>query len=131
VETIDRLAADTNAVIDLLRSDRPDPAPLRHARHILLPLPAAGELFAGAHYSDRTAENLAKVEEVVAMWSLLHPDLHTARLYGELRGASPQQLSTARVNDLWIAALCIQHEVSLLTNDRGFDAISRLKTIHW
>ncbi|HEX6098368.1 MAG TPA: PIN domain-containing protein [Thermoanaerobaculia bacterium] len=118
-------------MIDLLRPDRPNPAPLRNARYIFLPLPAAGELFAGAHYSDRQDENLAKVEEVVAMWSVLHPDLHTARVYGRLRGSAHQQLSTSRVNDLWIAALCIQHDLPLLTNDGGFDQVPGLRTIHW
>jgi len=33
--------------------------------------------------------------------------------------------------DVWIAALCIQHDVPLLTNDRGFDTIPELTVIHW
>lgn len=131
MEAIDRLAADTNAVIDLLRSDRADPPALRSARHVLLPLPAVGELFAGAHYSDRRDENLAKVEQVVTMWGVLHPDLHTARIYGRLRGSSRQQPRTSRMNDLWIAALCLQHELPLLTNDHGFEEIAGLQVIRW
>jgi predicted nucleic acid-binding protein len=35
------------------------------------------------------------------------------------------------VNDLWIAALCIQHSLPLLTNDRGFNGIENLEVIHW
>ena len=35
------------------------------------------------------------------------------------------------MNDMWIAALCIQHDVPLLTSDHGFDIITGLTVIHW
>jgi len=127
---IERLAADANAAIDLLRADRADPPPLRNARRILLPLPVVGELFAGARYSDRVSENLAQVERLLDAWIVLSPDVETARVYGRIRG-SVTRLSPARLNDLWIAALCIQHDLPLLSNDRGFDAIPNLTTIRW
>lgn len=128
---IDRLAVDTNAVADLLRPTRPDPPPLHEATRVSLPLPVAGELFAGAYYSDRVAENLAEVEGLLAKWQLLIPDLHTARLYGRLRGEVRFSISTSRMNDLWIAALCIQHDLPLLTNDRGFQAVPGLAVLTW
>jgi hypothetical protein len=34
----ERLAIDTNAAIDLMRSNRPDPPPLDHSRPIVVPL---------------------------------------------------------------------------------------------
>jgi predicted nucleic acid-binding protein len=43
----------------------------------------------------------------------------------------PVSLTASKINDLWIAALCIQHNLPLLTNDAGFDHISRLTVIHW
>jgi tRNA(fMet)-specific endonuclease VapC len=126
-----RLVADTNAIIDLVRPERTDPPPLRDSM-VLLPLPVVGELFAGAHYSDRVSENVAKIEEVIAERMILHPDLGTARVYGRLRATTGAgRTSPARMNDLWIAALCIQHSLPLLTNDRGFDTIAELAVIHW
>jgi len=75
-------------------------------------------------------ENLAKVEELVQKWTVLNPDAGTARVYGRLR-RSELLAGAARINDLWIAALCIQHNLPLLTSDRGFDAIPELHVIHW
>ena len=54
-------------------------------------------------------------------------------MYGRLRAqlniaTTPK---AAYLNDLWIAALCLQHDLPLLTNDRGFDSIPNLTTIHW
>jgi|SRR5688572_13581671 len=128
---IDRLSVDANAIVALIRRGQAEP-PLHTARELLLPLPVVGELFAGAHYSNRVGENLAKVEEIISTFTIVHPDVATARLYGSLRGsAGSGRITTGRMNDLWIAALCIQHSVPLLTNDRGFDAIAGLTVIHW
>lgn len=128
----ERLVVDTNVVVALLRGDRPVSEVLRTGSDVLLPLPVIGELFAGSHYSHRVAENLAKVEEIVATWPVLHPDLSTARVYGQLRGRTGSApVTPSRLNDLWIAALCLQHSVPLLTNDRGFDVIPGLTLIHW
>lgn len=127
----DWLAVDTNAVIDFLRPDRTPPPLLDRNALVALPLPVAGELFGGAQSSRRTAANLERVEELVARWTLLFPDLATARIYGRLRGEVRDALSTSRMNDLWIAAICLQYELPLLTNDRGFTAIPGLTVINW
>jgi tRNA(fMet)-specific endonuclease VapC len=132
VGVIKRLVADTNAIVDLLRDDRTAPAALTTAGRVFLPLPAVGELFAGAHHSHRVVENLGRVAELLERWNVLSPDIATARVYGELRGtAGKTRITAARMNDLWIAALCIQHSLPLLTNDAGFDAIAGLTVLHW
>lgn len=128
----DRLIADTNAIIDFIRPDRRIPPPLLSVKEIFVPLPAVGELFAGAHHSTSMEKNLQRVEYVLAMWPVLSPDIDTSRVYGRLRGNSARnRIGAALMNDLWIAALCIQHDLPLLTNDRGFDNIPELRTIHW
>jgi predicted nucleic acid-binding protein len=127
----ERLAADTNAVVAFLRDAHSPPPLLHQTRQVFLPLPVAGELFAGAHHSRRVIENLAKVEEVVAGWTILSPDLATARVYGKLRGAAGEMpsITAGRVNDLWIAALCIQHSLPLLTRARQL--VAALSVIAW
>ena len=127
-----RLAVDANAVVDLIRDDRVDPPPIGASELIYLPLPVIGELFAGAYGSGRETGNLRAVDEVIERWRVISPDLETARIYGRLRGQL--RLADARpgkINDVWIAALCIQHDLPLLSNDRGFDAIPALKVVHW
>ena len=99
----------------------------------MLPLPVLGELFTGAYSSDRKTANIAAVEGVIARWTVLSPDAETAREYGRIRAQLREMSRTThtRLNDLWIAALCIQHAVPLLTNDRGFDVITGLTVIRW
>jgi tRNA(fMet)-specific endonuclease VapC len=127
------LVADTNAVIDFIRQAGVLPAPLTLAETIFVPLPVVGELFTGAYASKRTVENVGAVERTISNWTVLLPDLETARVYGRIRAVlrSLQSVSQGRMNDLWIAALCIQHATPLVTNDRGFDSIPDLQVIHW
>lgn len=129
---IERLAIDTNAAVALFRPEVSDPPPLHDAKRVLVPLPVAGELFAGASGSQRRKANLALVERFLEPRQVLSPDLETARTYGEIRAAlTAQRLSMQKINDLWIAALCIQHDLPLLTNDRGFDSVPGLTVLHW
>jgi tRNA(fMet)-specific endonuclease VapC len=126
-----RLAVDTNAAVDYIRPDRAAPPPLSQAETIFLPLPVIGELFAGAFTSTRRDENLRAVEDLTSKSTVLLPTIDSARIYGQLRASAGGVIQTSKLNDLWIAALCIQHGLPLLTNDRGFDHIDGLDVLHW
>jgi len=47
----------------------------------------------------------------------------TARYWGQLRAAA-RSIGQARVNDLWIAATALEHELPVLTQDEGFARIA-------
>jgi len=130
---IDRLAIDANAAIDLLRPRRPDPPPLQNVVTIVLPLPVLGELLAGAIASTMPQMNLERLTGLRKRSEILIPDEKTAWMYGTIRATTHnvQPLGQSKLNDFWIAALCVQHELPLLTNDRGFDGIAGLRVIHW
>ena len=130
---IERLAIDSNAAIDLLRARRSDPPPLQETELVVLPLPVLGELLAGAYGSTDPELNLARVDKLRKACELLLPDESTAHVYGRIRAATGnvQPLGTSKLNDFWIAALCVQHHLPLLTNDRGFDRIEELTVLHW
>ncbi len=131
---IERLALDTSAAVDYIREDRLSPPQINAAKVVVIPLTVVGELFHGASCSALPDESGAIVESIIERWKPLLPNVATARVYGEIRTAlfrTTKNLSASRVNDLWIAALCIQYGFSLLTNDRGFDNVAGLTVIHW
>jgi len=130
---IERLAIDANAAIDVMRPRRPDPPPLNDAKTIVLPLPVLGELFAGAMASTEPQLNLDRLTKLRTRCELLTADEVTAHVYGEVRAASGNvhPIGMSKLNDLWIAALCLQHDLPLLTNDHGFDSVAGLTVIHW
>jgi tRNA(fMet)-specific endonuclease VapC len=130
----ERLALDTDAAVDFIRDDRPTPPLISRVEQIVLPITVVGELFQGAESSVRPERNRAVIEALLDHWQPLLPTIETARIYGRIRAAVFQRttnLSVSKRNDLWIAALCIQYELPLLTNDAGYDGIPGLTVIHW
>lgn len=126
-----RLALDSNVIIALLRESG-DLSPHPFSFDVVVPLTALGELYAGAFMSARREVNVRVIDDFIQGRTILTPDRETARHYGalraRLRGTAP---GVAKLNDLWIAALCLQHALPLLTNDRGFDTIEGLTVLHW
>ena len=93
----------------------------------LLPAPVVGALRYGALNSRKAADNLAKVEALVTRFVVLNVTVATARIYAELRPTLRQKGKPIPENDLWIAALCVEHQVPLAAIDAHFDAIDALK----
>jgi tRNA(fMet)-specific endonuclease VapC len=130
----EHLIVDTNAVVDMMRVGRVTPPLLEQPSIVVfLPLPVVGELITGAYSTPAVDRNLATTEIVIGRWTILYPDLHTARIYGRIRAQARllHQIGQSLTNDLWIAALCVQYSLPLLTNDQGFDRIPGLEVIHW
>ncbi|HEX3067377.1 MAG TPA: hypothetical protein VHX14_02300 [Thermoanaerobaculia bacterium] len=55
------------------------------------------------------------------------------RVIAAFRRDDPQYLEKREAfgHDLWIAALCLQFDLPLLTNDALFDEVSELEVVHW
>lgn len=135
----DRLAFDANAAIDSLRPERPFPAPLKAARQLLMPLFVLAELRVGVARSQRSKENALAVDDLRGRCGLLTPDTDTIAFYVRVRReiervrTVPQTIEKREGfgHDLWIAALCLQHDVPLLTNDALFRQVSGLSVVKW
>ena len=101
------LALDSNAVI-AYRAGNPQAASvIEAADHLLLPLPALGELLFGAKASGRVRANLAAVHAFAENCSILHPDQATAEAYSDIRVSLKRRGKPLPENDLWIAALSL------------------------
>lgn len=122
----DRVALDTSVAIDVLAA-KADARLLSSVSEHLLPTPVVGELRYGALNSRKAAENLSKVEALVTRCVVLNVTVVTAEVYAELRLALRQKGKPIPENDLWIAALCVEHQVPLAAFDAHFDAIDDLE----
>lgn len=133
----ERLAFDANAAIALLRPERPTPPPFAEARTLIMPLFVLAELELGR--SRQSGKHSDVLGEFVAVCTILAPDRDTVLHYVAvrnqmLRGHTLPSSPEAREglsHDIWIAALCIQHDVPLLSNDRDMSRVRALDLIHW
>ena len=122
----DRVALDTSIAIDVLANQADDLLSPGITEH-LLPVPVVGELRYGALNSRKATENIAKVEGLVARCQILNVTAATAEVYARLRLDLKQKGQPIPENDLWIAALCVEHQVPLAASDAHFGAVDSLK----
>jgi tRNA(fMet)-specific endonuclease VapC len=104
---------------------------LAKAAEVFLPSIALGELYYGARKSGRPTENLARIDELAASGVVLACDTDTARHYGDIKNYLRLKGRPLPENDIWIAALAQQYQLTLVTRDDHFQEIEALQTIAW
>ena len=122
------LAIDTNRYTDFCRGDVGAVQALEQATAIYIPLIVLAELRAGFIVGTRAAENQAVLEQFLEKPGVqtLIPDEQTTRHYAELYRQLRQQATPIPTNDLWIAALVVQHGLTLYSRDTHFDHLAQI-----
>jgi tRNA(fMet)-specific endonuclease VapC len=123
-----RIALDTNRYGDVATGDEQALEELRGFDALVLPYIVVAELRAGFRAGSRATANEKSLnafleEEAV---SVLYPDAGTTDFYAELHVQLRRLGRPIPDNDLWIAALCVQHGIPLYTRDRHFEGVPRL-----
>ncbi len=123
-----RVALDTNRLSDFFRGDEDLADQLEWCQEVWIPLPVLGETEAGfqsgSHPHRNRRQLLALLEKPT--FDVLLPDEQTASHYGHLFAQLKRTGRGIPDNDLWIAALCVQHNLALISRDRHFDRIPQL-----
>jgi len=104
---------------------------LRKAAQIAIPVIALGEYRYGiAHSRDRKhyEEWLATY---LSRFRILDVDEETTISYRDVRTELKRAGTPIPANDVWIAALCRQHRLPLLSRDRHFDAVPGIRRLAW
>jgi len=123
-----RIALDTNRYVDFARGDRPLVELLEHAEEIFLPLIVLAELRAGFAVGTRGAHNEGGLRRFLLRSgvSILFPDEQTTHHYAAAFRQLRQQGTPIPTNDLWIAALVMQHQLVLCSRDAHFDHLPQI-----
>ncbi len=122
---------DTNIVIALTLGDGAVLERLEDDVTVFLSSIVIGELYFGAYRSARVEENLTRVTELAAHNTALVCDTFTARHYGRIKNRLRGAGRPIPENDIWIAALARQHDLTLVSRDAHFDEIEGLKVQAW
>lgn len=123
-----RIALDTNRYVDLCKGVDETVRLVATAEAVFLPFVVVAELRAGFAQGRRTAEN----ERVLRRFLLkdgvhvLYADdqttVHYAGVFRQLR----TQGTPIPTNDMWIAALVLQHNTALHDRDGHFDRLPQI-----
>jgi tRNA(fMet)-specific endonuclease VapC len=125
------LALDTSRYTDFARGVPEAAARIREATSIVMPFATLAELRGGFLCGSRVEENerllirflgSARVSVINADEQTTH---HYARIFRQLR----DQGTPIPVNDMWIAAIAIQHNLVLYARDRHFDHLPQIPRV--
>jgi len=126
-----KLLLDTNRYTDFARGEHEAVHIIKGASAIFVPFIVLAELRGGFACGNRTRENESALTRALQQPSVsaLYADNdtthHYAAIYFQLRRAG----TPIPTNDIWIAALAIQHELVLFSRDPHFQHLAQLARV--
>lgn len=123
-----RVLLDTSAYSHLMRGNSEIAKLLDEADEVYLCAIVVGELLAGFKNGSREEQNKAVLEEFLSVptVNILYVDDVTAERYALIVAYLKKNGSPIPANDIWIAAVAMQHGLVLLTSDQHFFALPQI-----
>ena len=123
--------ADTNFLIDLFEEDPKSIQFLQTDSEIFLCATVLGELYYGAFNSQKAISNIQKIDQFSSRFDILNCDNETSKVYGHIKSNLKSKGTPIPENDIWIAAIAYQHNLTLLTLDKHFVNVESIKSKSW
>jgi tRNA(fMet)-specific endonuclease VapC len=123
-----KIALDSNRYVDFARGSAEVVEAMENAEEVHLPLIVLGELRAGFAVGSRGAQNEGGLRKLLLRPGVfvLSPDETTTHHYATVYRQLRQQGTPIPTNDMWIAALVLQHGLVLCARDRHFDHLPQI-----
>jgi tRNA(fMet)-specific endonuclease VapC len=123
-----RVALDTNRLTDLFQGDAELADKLGECDEVWVPLIVLAEIKAGFYGGSQEHRNEILLQRLLATPTVgvLLPARETAEQYARLFVQLKRAGTPVPDNDLWIAALVLQHDLRLITRDKHFEQIPQL-----
>jgi predicted nucleic acid-binding protein len=127
-----KLVLDTNVYCDFAEglSDAVD-AIATHGQFIFIPSVVLGELSFGFMKGSKQQFNEKKLRQVVSRLKIEVIDVNTdvARKYAAIYLALQKKGIKIPINDVWIAACCMEVGGILLTRDKHFESVDQIEAM--
>jgi predicted nucleic acid-binding protein len=122
---------DTNA-LSAAADDDPAIIPLlARADQIAIPVIALGEYRYGIAQSRHRASYAEWLKGLLHDCLVLDANEPTTHYYAEITLELKRKGSPIPTNDIWMAALCRQHSLPLLSRDQHFDLVPGIRRVGW
>ena len=122
---------DTNIIIALFAQDVLIQEHLAKAQATFVSIITVGELYYGAEKSKHINANTQRIDEFVDQHTVLPNNVTTAKHYGQIKHVLRKKGHPIPDNDIWIAAIAQQYQLTLVSRDKHFNAIEGLSLVRW
>lgn len=122
------IVVDTNRYVDFARGEAEAVETIRRAHRVYVPFVVVGGLRAAFLCGSKTQRNEANLTRFLSAprVELLFADEDTTHHYARLFRQLRTQGTPIPTNDLWTAALTIQHGAHLFARDRHFETLPQI-----
>jgi tRNA(fMet)-specific endonuclease VapC len=126
-----KLALDTNRYTDLCRGNAEVVHTVEMADEVWLPFIVLGELRAGFAVGSQGPRNEAILRRFLLKpgVDVLYADEQTTHHYANVYRQLQKQGTPVPTNNMWIAALVLQHSLTLYDHDAHFDKLSQVPRV--
>ena len=125
------MIVDTNALSAIADGEPGMGDVLQRATSMAIPVIVLGEYGFGVAQSTRRNHHQKWLRENIPGFRILDISRETAEHYAVLRLDLKCAGTPIPSNDLWIAALCREHKLPVLSRDRHFDRVRGLRRLDW
>jgi tRNA(fMet)-specific endonuclease VapC len=122
---------DTNGLSAVADGDASLRPILRQATEIAIPVIVLGEYRYGVRQSRERKRYEQWLMDSLPNYRILDVDQGTTIYYATLRTELKKAGTPIPANDIWVAALCRQYRLPILSRDRHFDIVAGLRRIDW
>jgi len=127
-----KLVLDTNTYCDYAEG-LPDVVDIMatHSQHLSIPSVVLGELHYGFMKGSRQQFNEKKLRQMISHLKIEIIDVNAdvARKYAFIYRSLEKKGTKIPINDVWIAACCMEVGGTLLTRDQHFEAVDQIEVI--
>ena len=122
---------DTNIVIAYSKKERIIVDRIKSLHDINISCITLGELYFGANLSAYKESNYNKIKEFLSETNLFDITSYTAYEYALIKAKIRSIGKPLPDNDLWIAAIAQEHNMTIVTRDKHFLELDFIKTEIW
>ena len=122
---------DTNIIIAWLQGEAAIANKIEKAEEVHIPIIVVGELYYGATFSNHLQKNIKEIKKVTSNYNVLLIDEGTAINYGNIKTELRKIGKPIPENDIRIAAIARQYELTVVTRDNHFKTIDSISLQNW
>ena len=122
---------DTNIISALLKGDVSIASRIDEASTVNIPIIVLGELYYGAYFSTHIQKNIKAINMLINQYSVIAVDEETSIEYGLIKSLLRKKGTPIPENDIWIAAIAMKNELTLITRDKHFKEIEGIAIEKW
>jgi tRNA(fMet)-specific endonuclease VapC len=122
---------DTNIVIEIFDGNKKYADKIYKLNNFYLHSIVVGELYTGVNRVKNKANHLKKLLQLLDLCTVLNVDKETSKYYGETIAMLYKKGKPKPTNDVWIAAIAMHNNLTLVTNDNHCKEIESIKLEMW